>query len=374
MTPADLLIDARGVDIRHRSGITAPDEFFYLREENGTETVFFDAREFAIQKSKLESIGSRARIEALEPYLEAAYASVKTGSVMQKTLLEILAKKGITVVRISPNLSYAWALFLKESGIDISVYDYSSERLKKSDADIQEMIKMQRITEQAFELVRSILRESTIDGDHLLYNGKTLTSEYVKSEVKKFLMDHECSCPEGIIVASGDQAACPHDEGTGPILANSTIVVDMFPVSDKTGYFADMTRTFVKGQPSAEALAIFTAVRDVQKEIADGVQLGDRGEDIYLKTVDAFKVRGYETSAEKGFMHGTGHGLGLAVHEAPNLKKGSTHVLGEGMVFTVEPGLYYPGIGGVRIEDVILFHPDGRKENINTFDTDFIIS
>ncbi len=374
MTTADLLIDARGVDIRHRSGITAPDEFFYLREENGTDTVFFDAREFAVQKQKLEAIGSRARIEALEPYLESAYTSTQAGNVMQKTLLAILAKKRITAVRISPDLSYVWALFLQESGIDISVYDFSLERLKKTEEEIQEMIRIQRITEKAFELVLTILRESTIDGAHLLYQGKTLTSEYIKSEVKKFLLDHECSCPEGIIVASGDQAACPHDEGSGPVLANSTIVVDMFPLSDKTGYFADMTRTFVKGQPSTEARKIFNAVRDVQKEIADGVQCGDRGEDVYLKTVEAFKIRGFETSAEKGFMHGTGHGLGLAVHEAPNLKKGSSHILEAGMVFTVEPGLYYPSIGGVRIEDVILFHPDGRKENINTFDTDFIIS
>lgn len=373
MSTADLLIDARGPDIRNRSGITAPDEFIYLKEENGTQTVFFDGREFAIQKEKLEVQKSAVHIEQLEPFMEIAYASSVEGSVMQRTLLAILQQRGITHVRISPRMTYEWAKFLERNGISLSMYNYPAERDVKTESQIHEMIAMQEITNKAFELMRSILRESTIEGDYLYYNGKILTSDFMKAEAKKFFMDYECSCPEGIIVASGDQAAGPHNEGSGPVLANSTIVIDMFPISDKTGFFADMTRTFVKGVPSVDALKLFEAVRDVQQEIADSIVLGERGEDVYMRTVKAFEERGYETSADKGFMHGTGHGLGLAVHESPNLKKGSTHTLEAGMVFTVEPGLYYPGIGGVRIEDVLLFHPDGRKENINTFDKNFII-
>ncbi len=373
MAYADLLIDARSPDIRHRTGITAPDAFLYLRTDDGTDTVFFDAREFVIQQHKIAVLGRHTRVEALEPYQEKAKDMDVEGSGMQKTFLAILRERGITSVRVSPNMPYGWALFLERAGIALAVHDFPSERTVKTETEIARMIEAQRVTEEAFELARTMLRESTIDGDALRYDGETLTSERVKAELKTFFLRRGYSNPEGIIVASGEQTARPHDEGAGPLLANEAIIIDIFPQNDETGYFADMTRTFVKGEPSKQLRAVFDAVRDVQAEIADGIALGDTGDAVYRRTVEAFARRGYETSKERGFMHGTGHGLGLAVHELPNLKPSSADILGPGIVVTVEPGLYYPGLGGVRIEDVIVFHPDGRKENINRFDKECII-
>lgn len=381
MTSADLLIDARSPEIRHRTGITAPDAFLYLRTDDGADTVFFDAREFAIQRQKIDALGRRTRVEALEPYQTKAKDIEIDGSGMQKTFLAILRERGIDAVRVSPNLPYEWALFFERAGIALSMHDFPSERTVKTEEEIARMIEVQRVAEEAFELARGILRESVIDpsassgraGAQLRYAGDILTSERMKAELKAFFLRRGYSNPEGIIVASGEQTARPHDEGTGPLLAHQAIIIDIFPQNDETGYFADMTRTFVKGTPSKELRAIFDAVRDVQAEIADGIALGDTGDIVYRRTVEAFFARGYETSKEKGFMHGTGHGLGLAVHELPNLKPSSTDVLGPGMVVTVEPGLYYPGLGGARVEDVIVFHPDGRKENINRFDKEFLI-
>ncbi len=374
MISADFLIDARGPEIRHRSGITAPDAFPYLRTDDGVRTVFFDAREFVIQKQKIDALGNGVRVEAIEPFQRKAMSMAVEGSLMQKTVLVILQEKDIGALRVSPNLPYAWALFFERMNIALSVIDFPSERTIKTATEIGHIRAAQNTTEEAFDFARNILKRATIDGTTVRYNGDVLTSEFLKAEIKTFFLRRGYSCPEGIIVASGEQTARPHDEGTGPILPHVPIIIDMFPVHDETGFFGDMTRTFVKGALTDEVRRMFNAVRDVQQEIALSISLGETGDAVYQRTVDAFRKRGYETSKEKGFMHGTGHGLGLAVHELPNLKPSSTDVLGPGMVVTVEPGLYYPGIGGVRIEDVVVFHPDGHKENINRFDVECLIS
>lgn len=369
---ADLLIDARSPDIRRRSGIVAPDPFPYLRV-GSTDTVFFDAREYGIQLERLEALQNGVLIEQIEPYADAGRALTVEGSPLQKTVLAILRAKGIDALRVSPDLPYAWALFFERNGIPLSVYDFAAERVCKADAEIARMVAAQRVTEGAFTLAKSILADAVIDGDRMRYRGEILTSEFLKAEFKTYFLRHGYSCPEGIIVASGDQTARPHDEGSGPLLARVPIIIDMFPRHDDSGYFADMTRTFVKGEPTPEVRALCEAVRDVQAEIAAGVKAGDTGDAVYRRTVDAFAKRGYETSSNKGFVHGTGHGLGLAVHESPGLRPGSVDVLRPGMAVTVEPGLYYPGIGGARVEDVIVFRADGSPENITQFDNDCFI-
>lgn len=370
---ADFLIDSRSPEVRHRTGITAPDAFPYLRTEDGAATVYFDGREYAIQKERLERAGTGVRIEQIEPYQEKARAVPGDGSLAHKTVSVILREKGITELRVSPNLPYAWALYLQGAGFALAVHDFPAERTRKTEAEIERMVEAQRVTEGAFALAKNILSAATIDGANLRHGNDVLTSEYLKAEIKAYFLRQGYSCPESLIVASGEQTARPHDEGSGPILANVPIIIDLFPQNDATGYFADMTRTFVKGTPSPEAKKILDAVTEVQAEVAAGVKAGDTGDAVYRRTVDAFSARGFETSKDKGFMHGTGHGLGLAVHELPNLKPGAGDPLGPGHVVTVEPGLYYPGVGGSRIEDVVVFHADGRAENITRFPTDYLL-
>jgi len=150
-------------------------------------------------------------------------------------------------------------------------------------------------------------------------------------------------------------------------LPNASIIVDIFPRSEETGFFADMTRTFVKGEPSDEIIELFDAVDKVQRQVIDYIEVGIECAAVHRETVRLFKELNHETSNEKGFMHGTGHSLGLSLHEGPLLNARSEQKIEAGMVFTIEPGLYYPGLGGVRIEDVIVVHADGRKENITKF-------
>jgi Xaa-Pro aminopeptidase len=170
--------------------------------------------------------------------------------------------------------------------------------------------------------------------------------------------------PSHTICAPGDQAVDPHEAGHGPIRAHQPVVMDIFPRSEKTGYFGDLTRTVVRGRASA-------ALREVYELVHEGVRLGHRrvrpgadGQKIHAEIEALFVSRGYTTGVRdgrmQGFFHGTGHGLGLQIHEAPSIGKRVSR-LRAGHVVTVEPGLYYLGIGGVRIEDVALVTPTGSR-------------
>jgi Xaa-Pro aminopeptidase len=124
----------------------------------------------------------------------------------------------------------------------------------------------------------------------------------------------------------------------------------MFPKSETTGYYSDMTRTVSKGEPDEKIREMYAAVLDAKRLAISHIKAGVSGADVYQSVVDFFKDQGYE-STTRGFVHNLGHGLGLQVHELPTLgAAGST--LRAGHVITVEPGLYYPGIGGVRLEDM----------------------
>jgi Xaa-Pro aminopeptidase len=159
------------------------------------------------------------------------------------------------------------------------------------------------------------------------------------------------------IVAGGDQGCDPHHRGTGPLRADELIVVDIFPRVTETGFYGDMTRTFLRGQASDAQRALVAAVRAAQQAALRTLRAGVNGRDVHAAANAVFLNRGYETRSSPkgsvGFFHGTGHGLGLDIHEPPRVSGAVDYVLKKGTVVTVEPGLYYPGLGGCRIEDVV---------------------
>jgi len=163
------------------------------------------------------------------------------------------------------------------------------------------------------------------------------------------LLAHGCRGVD-TIVSCGPETALPHNTGSGPLLENEPIVIDIFPRDELSGYYADMTRTVVKGEPSPEIREMYDAVRDAKTLAAAEVRAGAAGADLYNAVVEFFRDRGYESDT-RGFIHSLGHGVGLEVHEEPSLgPRGGA--LAVGNVVTIEPGLYYPGTGGVRLEDM----------------------
>ena len=214
-----------------------------------------------------------------------------------------------------------------------------------------------------------VLRGAAVAPDGtLLWNGETLTAETLRSEID-IAIARRGGCAAGTIAAPGRQGADPHCVGFGPIRAGEPIVLDVFPRSRDTGYYGDLTRTLAKGAVPEEVRRAFATVQEAQQLAFGAIRAGVPGRDPHLAVARLFEERGYETSTATpahGFFHGLGHSIGLDIHESPSLSPRNARPLEAGNVVTVEPGLYYPEWGGIRIEDDVLVTEDGC-ERLSSF-------
>lgn len=238
---------------------------------------------------------------------------------------------------------------------------FFEERLKKTAQEIDFIRDALEKTAEAMELAIRMIASSEIKKDKLFLNGKALTSERIKGEINAELSRSGFTA-EHTIVACGIQSSMPHHKGEGPLFTGQPIVIDIFPKSQENGYFGDMTRTVVKGEPSKELEKMYHTVLKGQKLGIRLIKDGVKAKEVHGAIVDFFKQNGFETGnidgKQQGFIHSTGHGLGLEIHEPPRVSSGDD-VLEEGNVVTVEPGLYYEKLGGVRIEDVVVIKKEG---------------
>jgi len=234
-----------------------------------------------------------------------------------------------------------------------------SIRAVKSDDEIAAIARVQEATEAAMGGAISAIRSAKVKKG-VLYRGRTpLTSEMLQMEVALILLGRGCRAVDTII-SCGEDSAIPHVRGSGPLREGAPVILDIFPQDEETGYTSDMSRTVVKGEPSAKIGEMFEAVLGAQGLAAGLVRPGATGAEIHGKVVDYFRERGYESNT-KGFIHNLGHGVGLEVHELPTLGPAGGE-LAAGNVITLEPGLYYPGVGGVRLEDAGVVTADGFRD------------
>jgi Xaa-Pro aminopeptidase len=210
----------------------------------------------------------------------------------------------------------------------------------------------------------------------LWHQGRPLTGEDLVLAVESRLLELGCTTSDSIC-CGGPDSADPHRRTSDVIRAGLPIVLDIFPFHKTTRYWGDMTRTVVRGAPPAEVEAMWEAVLEAQQAGLDAVRPGANGRDVHYACCDVFARRGYGSLAkpyrhiesEARFIHGTGHGLGLEIHEYPRV--GDVDVTLEvGDVVTVEPGLYHPGLGGIRIEDLVVVTEDGFR-NLTTLEKRF---
>lgn len=332
-------------DILWRTGFRVPDPFF-LAEIGGKAVLFA----FPLEAGRAEKEAAVDRVVCI------------TGS-GRTAVIDFLKTHGIRQVEIPGDFPYAIAEALKKKfAIKIVSEPWYPERARKTAAEVREIEKAQRATERAFDRAVAFLRECRVKGKIVYHASRPATSEMARKIIDDALW-RDGYLATDTIVASGAQAADPHCVGAGVLQARAPIVIDIFPVSLATHYYADMTRTVFKGEPAEEYLKMYEAVCAAQERAIKKIRPGTDGRNMYNAACRYFSAKGYETHLNvkkpEGFIHGLGHGVGIDIHEHPRLGAAS-EILEEGNVVTVEPGLYYSrahrGIpaGGIRIEDMVL--------------------
>jgi Xaa-Pro aminopeptidase len=295
-------------------------------------------------------------LEALAKEAALKFPDRKIGAA---EIIAVVARNyGIATFVVPDDFPAGLATRLTQHKINVEVADgpIFPQREIKSDKEAEAIRQGNRCSAAGIAAAERVLRESKIQGRKLIYQGKPLTSERLKIAIETACLEAG-SISVGTIAAGGDQACDPHHRGSGPLRPNELIIVDVFPRVNATGFHGDMTRTFLKGRASEAQRALVAAVREAQLAALRKIKAGVNGQDVHREVTAVFEKHRYETkhsaNGSVGFFHGTGHGLGLAVHEPPRVNGTTEYRLKAGSVITVEPGLYYPGLGGCRIEDVV---------------------
>lgn len=360
-TPASLIIAASESDsnLAYACRFLAPDPFVFL-QVNGRKTLLMSDLE-------VDRARAQARVD------EVLSLSEWEGKARQRwpqprltdTVSLLLEDYGVKAVEVPGDFPLELADRLRERGVTVipRPSPFLPERVVKTAEEVAAIEETQRHTETALAAAIEVLRESVIRGDEVIYRNRPLTSEDLKKTVNVSLMENDCIA-EHTIIACGEQGVDPHNQGSGPIRPNQGIIFDIFPRSSRTRYYADMTRTVVKGKASDELRRLYDAVLASQLRGIELIHDGASGSAIHAEVNRTLESRGYKTGVvngrNQGFFHGTGHGVGLDIHEMPRISRLDSE-LKTGHVVTVEPGLYYPGRGAVRIEDMVLVEGSGCR-------------
>ncbi len=284
-------------------------------------------------------------------------------------LLELLRDLGLAKLQVPADFALSTADFLRGEGIELAIAaePLFPQRKIKDATEIEHVRRAMRAAEAGMETAIEGLRAADVRDGVLFLNGDVLTSQRLRRLVHQTLIDCDC-IGEHTIIAGGDQGCDPHQVGWGPLRAGETIVIDIFPRDQASGYYGDLTRTLCKGPAAKPMQHLYETVLEAQQLGLNHIRPKAAGHFIHETIQRFFSDAGYKTEKKDGYMqgyiHSTGHGLGLDIHEGPRIGPRGD-VLESGQVVTVEPGLYYRGLGGVRIEDTVVVCKGGC-ENLSS--------
>jgi Xaa-Pro aminopeptidase len=238
-------------------------------------------------------------------------------------------------------------------------------RVKNSD-ELAGIRRAQAAAEAGMRAAAQLLRAAEPGADSLLVDGGPLSCELLKEAISEAVAAAGASVGEALIVSHGVQTAVGHELGSGPIQSGEPVVIDLWPRDPESACFADMTRTFVVGEVPEEIRRFHALTRDALERSREAVRPGIAGLEVFRIACETYSQEGLPTQLtkppgeplESGFFHALGHGVGLQIHEAPILGRGPD-ILCAGDVVTLEPGCYDPGVGGCRLEDLVLVTEDG---------------
>jgi len=344
---------AQDANLLYATGFFAPDPFIFIEARGCRYIVLND-----LELNRGRRTAAVDRVLSYNRYVKKIKRQGIDTPRISDVVRLVLKEFRIKSVEVPSNFPMGLAERLRGIHLRVKQVAFFPERAIKTASEVKKISQALRLTEQGIQAAMKALRACRIGRDGYLYGrgGKKTTAENIRGVINSTIAGLGGVATD-TIVACGNQGCDPHEIGHGPLRANQTIVIDVFPRDVATGYFGDMTRTVVRGRATEAVRKIYATVAQAQTNAMAQLHAGVDGYDIHQGVNEVFKKNGYKTSRRngriQGFFHDTGHGLGLEIHEAPGLG-GIHNKLCIGHVVTVEPGLYYWGVGGVRIEDVVL--------------------
>ena len=367
-TDARLIVAASDSDpnLLYATRFSAPDPFIFFQHRGKKYLVMNDLElDRARRQAKVDEVLALASVEA--ELKKRKYRVIDTAAVLRHLFL----KRKIRSVLVPSNFPLGLADRLRRLGVRVtpSLQLFFPEREIKNRDEVHHILRAQRAAEEGMQAAIAVIRESRISRGWLYHGSAKLTAEMVRERIVAAAMRQDCLASH-TIVACGEQGCDPHEVGRGPLRAHQPIILDIFPRSQSSGYWGDITRTIVKGKASEPVKALHAAVLAGQLLALRQICAGARGDTIHQAILDEFQRRGFQTGVKngrmQGFFHGTGHGVGLEIHELPRLSPRGQAPVKPGHVVTVEPGLYYLGVGGVRLEDLVVVLETGFR-NLTRF-------
>lgn len=351
-------------DIRYATGISTPDDFIFYE--------FHDTRCAILSALEIDRAKNNAK-PGVTVLPESSFDSIKRLDI----LLAVAQKHHCRTFAVPEKFPLGLADKMRAAGVIVTVAeeDFFPQREFKTPDEAKLITAAQRAAEAGFARAVDILKNSSVDGNFISWQGKTLTSEILRAEIDSEILRNNM-LPTGTICAGGIQGAQPHNAGSGPLKANSPIVMDIFPRSPESGYWGDLTRTVVKGKAPDIVRRAYDAVLEAREYAKTLIKPGSYGASIHCAAEGILEKHHFFTGSDErgqfGFFHGLGHGVGLEIHESPRLSPRAKNALRGGEAVTVEPGLYYPEWGGIRLEDLMYLPLDGSPALCLTAAPDFL--
>jgi Xaa-Pro aminopeptidase len=367
-TEPDILIIAASetdANLYYATRFPAPDSFIFIRLKGERILLMSD-----LEVDRARATATVDTVLSYSEYEERVKRQGVTAPTSIAVVDALLRERGISRLVVPENFSFEHARQLQARGYELASKPepFFEERALKTSDEVKAIETAQRAVEAAVQRAIELISAASIKNGLIMHEGEPVTSERIKKLINVALMEQDC-VGQHTIIAGGVQACDPHNEGSGALKAGEAIVMDVFPRHMATRYFADMSRTVLKGSARPQMKRLYDAVLAAQEEAIASVRDGADGQKIHAQVNRRFEDAGFKTGLVngrmQGYFHGTGHGVGLDIHESPRISKSGSRLQG-GQVVTVEPGLYYPEIGAARIEDMVLVTPDGCR-NLTQF-------
>lgn len=368
--PAKLIIagSEESADLLYATKFFVPDPFIFLRHE-GRSTILLSDLE--VDRGRREAAVDE--VIGLSEFTAQHKKLLGRQPTLAKVAALFLKIRRVRRAVVPDSFPLALSLALEREGISVTPPRggiFWPQRLNKTTTELNLLRAALKVTAAGMARAMEVLAASRPAGGKraapnagLQWGGETLTSERLRAEIDTTIV-RLGGMPKDTIVAGGEQACDPHERGSGPLRAGELIIIDIFPRMVTSGYYGDLTRTVVKGCASEAQRKLWHTVQEGQRRAMAGTRAGADGTKLHEGVKKFFKDEGFPTETREGrhvgFFHGMGHGLGLELHEQPRYNH--TRSFQAGTVFTVEPGLYFPGLGGARLEDVVAVTAKGYEQ------------